>query len=285
MRLTQRDKQIILGIYNYRVMTAHQIEALYFTSNKPDSRTRRSASQRRLQQLYHHGYLARIPRPVILGEGRSVFVYALDKHGADVVANEIGVDRKNIGWRPKQNLLGALFLEHLLVTKEVRTVTDILVEQGIFKKMQWIDEQTLNSSEYQTKLPIYADNSKTKRIIPDGFFSIWMPNQAKPASFFLEVDQGTTTNALWVEKVKAYQAFRNSGKSHSYFGTEYFRILAVVKSAGRLQNLKRATEQHQDSQFFWFAISNQVSVWEPQRFLDAIWAVGGKTGLHTLFAT
>lgn len=284
MRLTQRDTQVILGIYSYRVMTAHQIEALYFASNQPDTRSRRSACQRRLQMLYHHGYLERISRPVILGEGRSVFVYALDKRGAEVVAIELGIDRQAIGWKPKQNMLGALFLEHLLITKEVRSVVEILVVLGMFQKTQWIDEQTLNATEYQDKLPIYVDNHKTKRIIPDGFFSIWRPNQAKPASFFLEVDQGTTTNALWIEKVKAYQAFRSSGKSLSYFGTEYFRILAVVKSQGRLQNLKKATEQHPGSQFFWFTTSSQVSVWQPDKLVNASWEVGGKTGVHPLFA-
>jgi len=283
MRLTTRDKQVIWGVHCYRVMTAHQIEVLYFASKKPNTRSRRSACQRRLQHLYHHGYLARIPQPVILGEGRSVFVYALDKRGADVIADLSGVDRKDVGWKPKQNLFGPIFLEHLLITKDVRTVIDLLVGYGVFEKMAWIDEQTLNAAEYQNKLPTHTEKNKTKRIIPDGFFSVWMPNHEKPASFFLEVDQGTTTNALWIEKVRAYQSFRNSGKSLGYFGTTHFRILAVVKSPGRLQNLKKATAQYQGAQFFWFTTSNQVNVWQPQRFVEAIWEVAGEEGVHTLF--
>src|SRR5688500_10690348 len=78
MQLTERDKEIVLAVYEYRLLSAHQIGALFFPSAVDKPHSRRTACQRRLQLLYHHGFLDRLPQPVIMGEGRFPFVYGLD---------------------------------------------------------------------------------------------------------------------------------------------------------------------------------------------------------------
>lgn len=129
MRLTDRDVRIVIAVYRYRLLSSQQIEALFFPSTGSKPHSRRSACQRRLQLLYHHGFLERIPRPLFLGEGRSPFVYALDSRGADLVAQRKDVDRADLDWKPKDNKVGGNFVEHTLAINDVRVVVNLLAGQ------------------------------------------------------------------------------------------------------------------------------------------------------------
>ena len=160
MRLTERDQEIIQGIYEYRLLTSQQIEALFFPSGTQESRSLRSSCQRRLQKLYHYGYLDRIQRPVVLGEGRHAFAYALDKEGASIIVNRSGIDREEVDWKPKRNRFGPLFLEHSLLISDMRVVVALLMRSSYFYKMAWIDELKLKSAEYSERCPLLSRITK-----------------------------------------------------------------------------------------------------------------------------
>lgn len=282
MQLTERDQQIILTVYEYRLLSSHQIEALFFPSTKENTHSRRSACQRRLQLLYHHGFLDRLPQPVILGKGRAPFVYALDGAGADFVANILGNDRAEVGWKPKHNELGPQFLDHSLVINDVRAVMQLLVESGVFETVEWTDELKLKSAEMKEKVPYLMQGARAVRKFPDGYFVIKL-STGQVAYFFLEVDQGTMTNARWQEKVKAYHEFRQSGRSKKYYGTRNFRVLAVTTSERRLNNLKRTTEKAGGDHYFWFVTQEVVNIWQPEEILDSVWWIATKEDKQSLF--
>jgi hypothetical protein len=69
MRLTDRDREIIEAVCLHRVLRQDQVQALFFGS--------KSAAQRRLALLYHHGYLARQFLPVRGGIMNSPILYLL----------------------------------------------------------------------------------------------------------------------------------------------------------------------------------------------------------------
>jgi hypothetical protein len=284
MQLTERDRQIVLAVHTYRLLSAHHLEALFFPSAPGKQHSRRTACQRRLQLLYHHGFLDRLPQPVILGEGRAPFVYALDEAGANLVARILGVDRAEVGWKPKHNKLGPQFLEHSLVINDVRVIIQRLVEQGVFDLTKWLDEVVLKSAQMQDKVPTLAQRTRIVRKYPDGYFLLRLPEKEQQAHFFLEIDQATMTNARWQEKVTAYLDFRQSGQSKQHFGTRNFRVLTVTTSERRLTNLKRATEQAKGDHFFWFTTQEQVTIWQPETILDAVWWVATKEEREGLFA-
>ena len=256
---------------------------LHFSSNSRETRTLRSVTQRRLQGLFHHGYLDRIQRPVVLGEGRNAFAYALDRRGADLIASMQDVDRATVGWRPKDNRFGPTFLDHLININSVRVVTQLLRCSDAFSRVEWIDELVLKSGAYQDKMPTYRRSGTPTRIFPDGFCAIWTLERQQPASFFLEVDQGTMQNALWANKIEAYRTFRDSGLSYRHFATKHFRVLAVVNSERRLQNLKRTTEKAGGIPFVWFTTIDQIDIWKPDNFLAEIWHVAGHEDAQALF--
>jgi hypothetical protein len=218
-----------------------------------------------------------------MGEGREVFSYVLDARGADEVARQSNQDRAKIGWKPKDNKLGPLFFEHLLAITEFRVALNLLTTQKLLHEVQWVDEATLRVEPYLSKLPSRIRGSRTAYIIPDGYFQIRPRQDSNPAHFFLEVDRGTESNGVWADKIRAYDQFRKSGNSHIHFGTNNFRVLALVSSERRLANLMRVTEQIDPRGFYWFALQEQVTVWQPQTLLEPIWHVAGEQTTLRLF--
>lgn len=283
LRLMPRDRAILLSIYRYRVLTSHQIEALHFPSQREGTRSRRSACQRRLQLLFHHRYVARILAPLVMGEGRTPYAYALDARGADEVAAASGLDRSQIGWRPKDNKLGPLFLDHLLAISRLRVVTELLVACGAWAAVQWWDERAFLSGPLREKTPYRFGAGGRSRRVPDGYLRVNVPQREQTAHFFVEVDQGTMTNTRWADKMRAYRDFRTLGRSQHHFGTANFRVLTLVSSPGRLANLKRTTEKVGVTGHYWFALQDDLDIWQPQRALEPIWQVAGSDGRHALF--
>lgn len=270
MRLTERDIAIVIDVYKHRVLSSHQIEAKFFPSSKKGRHTRRSACQRRLQLLFHHGFLARIPQSIILGEGRSPIVYALDSAGADLVAAEIGVDRADLNWKPKDNGIGNLFLEHSLAINDMRVALTLLARQRGWKILNWIGDSTFKSKSFKDKVPFRMTGARVVRSYPDGYLRIRL-NQEKLAHFFLEIDRGTMSNSRWQGKVEAYLNFRAAGLSEKHYNTQNFRVLTITTSQSRMVNLKRATEAATGDIFFWFSTNDNVSIWRPETLLQPVW--------------
>ncbi len=280
MRLTARDRQIVKTVWQCRLLTSHQIEARIFPSDKP--RGKRTVCQRRLQLLFHHRFLDRMPMHVVLGEGRVPYVYVLGKQGIDLVASMAEVDRAEIGWRPTQKQVGISFVNHALAINDVRIVLTQLADQGHFELTDWLDEADFRRGPHQNKVPYRTQGMRIMRKYPDGYFQLKLPQYERNAHFFLEVDQGTMSNSQWMEKVRAYVQFRDSRLSQKYYGTRNFRLLTVTSSASRLTNLRKATERAGGDHFFWFTTQDEADIWQPERFLRAIWSVTTKAEKQSL---
>lgn len=281
MRITDRDKQIILAIYRHRLLSAVQVEALLFHSNQP--RGKRTVCQRRLQLLYHHHYLDRLRDYRTIGEGRLPLVYALDNRGADFVANELGIDRFNLAWKPNHNQIGSLFLKHTLTVNTVWIIFNLLTDSNLFEVKNWLDEANLKSRSMKEKVPYRYRGARKVFHYPDGYFCVQSAiNKEQIAHFFLEVDMGTMTNKRWQDKVRAYLHFRHIGLAQKHFGTNNFRVLTVTTTARRLQNLKKATERVQGDDHFWFTTGDQLDIWKPRTILTKCWNVATAEQKHGL---
>ena len=283
MRLTNRDTEIVLAVYRYRFINAHQIEALFFPPDPEKGRSRKQSCQRRLQRLFHHGFLTRIPLPIVLGAGRTPYVYALDERGADIVAVELGVDRPNVSWKSADNKVKPLFLDHTQAINTLRVIVERLDNAGKVSLATWTDEGTLQSTEMQDKLPYRMHGARVSRIIPDAYFALEVVFGSPAAHFFLEIDQGTMSNSRWKDKILAYIQFRQSGRSEKYFNTRNFRMLTVTTTAKRLGNLKKTTESAEGGQHFWFTTHDQLSIWKPESLLTLKWQVAGQQMKRPLF--
>lgn len=280
MRVTKRDRAIILEVYKYRLLSTPQVEALLFRSERP--RGCLTSCQRRLQLLYHHQFLDRLALPVVLGEGRAPYVYALDERGADVVASVLGFDRADVLWRPRHNQISHQFVNHTLAVNDFRVATTLLADAGNFTMTQWIGEAEFRLATMRQHVPFRMRGAQIIRNYPDGYFTLSFPGKEREAHFFLETDQGTMSNAKWQDKVQAYREFRLRGLSETYFRTRNFRVLAPTTSERRMQNLKRTTERAGGDHFFWFTCQELVDIWQPSRILEPIWEVATRHEKHAL---
>jgi len=99
LRLQERDIQIIRLVYGFRFLDSDEIKAVIDGSGQ--------VILRRLQRLFHHGFLDRPPAQQALYplSGPQKMVYALGDRGADLLAEKFGVDRGKIKWGEKNRQL------------------------------------------------------------------------------------------------------------------------------------------------------------------------------------
>lgn len=276
MRLTKRDREIITAVYAYKILASPQIEALFFPSQPGKIHSRRSACQRRLQLLFHHAYLDRLFIPLVVGQGRTPFIYTLGAKGAALVATKMGLDAGVIRRQPKANKKGSLFLEHTSAINDVRVMGECLTRSSQWRLTHWLDDATFRQEDYQDKVPFRSQGMRIRRHYPDGYFILQSADGLKKAHFFLEMDLGTMSNARWREKVQAYIQFRESGRAAQHYGTNKFRLLAVTTSERRLTNLKKTTEKAGGTHNFWFTTKDQIDIERPDNLLNPIWSVSTK---------
>src|SRR5437879_174421 len=113
MQLTARDREIIQLVHRHRFLRSPQIGALTCIGSQQ--------LLRRLQLLYHHGFLER-PRAQIdyyhKGGSRHM-VYGIGNKGAALLKGEIGLAFDKVHWGEKNRSVGRIFLEHALLVSDV----------------------------------------------------------------------------------------------------------------------------------------------------------------------
>jgi hypothetical protein len=115
MVLTPRDLEILRAVDRYRLLRSTHLVALQGAS--------RQATLRRLQLLFHHGYL---DRPAMqldwYARGSEPMVYALGNRGEEILEAEGHVRLGGIRWDTKNRTLSRVFLHHTLA------IADVMVE-------------------------------------------------------------------------------------------------------------------------------------------------------------
>ncbi len=253
MNLTERDKRIVLSVYKHRFLKRDQIERLFFTQT--------STCNQRLMRLYQHGYLERIFKPVSFGSSQAV--YALDKNGADLVAQMLEINRNKVNWKRKNNKIELLFLDHKLAINEFNVLLQQTIEKdrGI-ELLFWRNE----SNELNSRVPDPDGKRKYLTVSPDAFFGL--QTQQGKSYFFLEVDMGTMTLARFSNKIRAYKQYWKKGIYKEKFGFRSFRVLTVASSERRMMNLRKATSEIGGKNMFLFTAFKKEEELDP---LGSIW--------------
>jgi hypothetical protein len=270
MVLMERDKRIIEAVYQYRVLRQDQIEALFFEQSK-------AAAQRRLFRLYHNGFLERTFLTVRASFLLSPAIYLLDKRGADLLHTELGYE--DISWTHKSNIIGQLFLEHTLAINDVRIAVTLACREHGYALLEWRSEADLKTDYARVTLSTKSRKQRTVALVPDSFFVIQAPKGKAP--FFLELDRATETTTTFQTKILAYQAYVQSGEYEKRYGYKSLRVLTVVPTGKRLENVKTTTEMVGGEERFWFTTLTAITA--HTLFHAPIWAVAGNKERRPLF--
>ena len=295
----------------YRYVTADHVKTLLPGSER--------GIDRRLQQLFHHGYVSRLVRfqrlRVGLDFGSSKLAYVLDTRGWQALGRDRSEVASTIKWRKDHTRRAELFIEHQLAIASFRaTLEAALRGRADLELALWRQDDGLRHSfsyrDALTRKPI------TVNVRPDAFFVVIEGRRALP--FFLEVDMGSEDHSRLLDKFQRYYNYLRARKFADRYG-EYnpslIRVLFVMKEAGKPTKSWRRGETEKFTRFqriflprhddpklsgtlalvrgkgeeirrrFWFTRLDQYALARPSSILDPIWRRRGmkESAGHPLF--
>jgi len=243
MELQERDCEIIRLVHRHRFLRSEQIIALLGDS--------RQQVLRRLQTLYHHGFLER-PRAQLRYYDPDVprsIVYGLGRKGGTLLRQRFNLEVDPHSWSEQTHQVGRVYLEHALFVADVM----VAVETSCRKRgdVKLIQEEDINISREKQPLPwrVTLHDGTKLGVVPDRVFALeyaGQNGQRERVFFFLEADRGTMpvkrhtlAQTSFYRKLLAYEATWSQGV-HKRLGMNRIRVLTVTTSAMRVKSLAQA---------------------------------------------
>lgn len=250
IKLTERDREIIRLVHRNRFLRSSHIIAL----------VRGSSQQllRRLQLLYHHGFLER-PRAQIdyyRKGGSRCMVYGLGNKGGSLLRESLGIAIRNVSWGEKNRSVGGIFLAHALLVSDVMVALEVGCRNRAGVRLLAGDDLQLPDGArrlHPRKWSVRINGRLRLGIFPDRSFALAASDDGdrdNRAVFFLEADRGTMpvvrknfSQSSFYRKLLAYEATWSQGIHRSRFGIHRFRVLTVTTSSARMKSLADACAQ------------------------------------------
>jgi len=183
--LTDRDREIALALYEHRILTSSQLTLLFFSG--------RRRAMDRLLFLYRSGVLDRFypPRPFAYGKPQAHWL--LDEGGAHIVAACLGIDRRELPWRRRENWgTHPQLAHHLEVNTFVVELIAATLPHPAIGVTQWPGPVTLRDDP----------GLERPRLVPDAGFLLSTP--AGVVDCVLEWDRGTEAGSVLERKLRRY---------------------------------------------------------------------------------
>lgn len=224
MVLTSRDQRIIRAVAEHGALTRAQVaKALGFGSVARTNAV--------LLRLVKHKYISVRTQPTLAGSRR--YVYTIGSHGVELLTG----DSRSIR---RFHECSDFFLAHCLGVNDawLAFATDSTTK---FEFVRWLSEVELG------RLSLGC--------IPDGFVEYNIDGYSFGA--FLEIDRGTEGLNRWEAKLRAYMNLAFGNQFQNVFNRRFFRVLVVVPSAQRLEQVRRTIRQKTE-QLFWLTTHDEL---------------------------
>ena len=240
IQLTWRDLEILRQVARHRFLDSRQISLL--VDGSPQQ------VLRRLQRLFHHGYLDRPHAQVryFSEDGSRPMVYALASAGARAIA--VSGQRRH---RYDNRNLKQLYMQHTLQVSDVMVAFTRATRSA--KAPRLLLEEDLAPDKSPSKAFQWAvtvkhrNESKRVGIFPDRVFALESTEKGERVFYFVEADRATmpitrrslNQSSIW-RKLLAYEATWSQKIHESRFGTKRFRVLFVTTTPERVDHLLAA---------------------------------------------
>jgi len=254
-RINETDFKILQDLGDYRYLDARQILVLHKEANE-------RTLKRRLQLLFHAGFLDRPSQQFSYLQPSSHIIYALGKKGAKLIFSD---RRAEANWTKRNKSIKPLFLQHALMVSNFRVVLTLALNKTKDSKLANWQEENLSDKVYLEgqRLPVF----------PDAFFTI--EDKGDLLHFFLEADRSTMSQDRFLKKTRAYWQYWREEKQKKKFNISKFRVLTITISQERKDNLrsttKKAGDNKQGSEMFLFACEKDYNLEKPESVLKPIW--------------
>ena len=238
-QLTGRDAEILKCLLRHRFLRSDHIVSLCSGSQQQ--------VLRRLQRLFHHGYLER-PHCQIdyYHSGSRRIAYGLGNKGAAWLKHTLSLSFHQLEWKPKGNV-GRLFLEHALLVADIMVAIEMACRKR--KDIRLLSPDDLQITGMRDPFQWKVDIGQRQKIgvIPDRVFGLEFNGQQ--SWYCLEADRGTMPitrsnrdQTSFQRKLLAYAATWSQNLHRNRFGWQRFRVLTVTSSTQRVQGIKEACQ-------------------------------------------
>jgi len=237
-QLTDRDRQILHRVHRHRFLRSDHLVAL--TTGSPQQ------VLRRLQRLYHHGYLER-PRCQIdyYQSGSRRMAYGLGNKGAAWLKRERSFPFHQLDWKRK-NHVGRLFLEHALLVSDIMVAVELACWQRKDIRLLTVDD--LQLSKVREPFQWNVNIGIKCGVIPDRVFGLEINGER--CWYFLEADRATMpitrgdlNQTSFQRKLLAYETTWARNIHSRDFGIHRFRVLTVTTNSERVQGMIAACQK------------------------------------------
>ena len=270
--LQLRDGEIVRLVAQHRVIASGDIQLLLGGSEQ--------GILRRLQKLFHAGYLDRPRSQRQLGN--APMVYALGQQGADLVARETG-KRPIADWAEKNRQLRTHYLEHALMVSRFHVALRHAAQpRGDVALDRWLADGAVRDA-----VVVQRDGRRERiPIAPDAFFTLNVSDADNPGRIhvMLEADRGTMSVPRFAQKIRGYFAWWRSGQAEERMGMKNFIVATITRSEERADHLLAAARSvaERGTRIFIFAPESAYLPASRALVLNAIWRTPDDDVLHTL---
>ena len=278
IQVTHRDVDILLSLYEHRLLRSTHLYSLH------DSFVSLPTLQRRLQKLFHHGFIDRILEPAIYQPGDKPFIYSVSTVGARLLAQNGLIPKKKTDISALNKVLSSDFIEHALLTSDVIVAFKVACKvHGVrFIEPAEIIESAPESTRKQAnpfkwrEMIVLDGKRKLLGITPDKMFGLHFPEREEGRDklyFLLEADRarmpvrrkGLNQSSIFKKMMIYSQTYKN--KTHTKkFNIKNFRVIFYTSSAIRLDNMIAANKELNNgsgSRVFLFADRDTFSANDP----------------------
>ena len=289
LQLTARDRKVLQLVHHHRFLRSSHLVAFMADSSQQ--------LIRRLQLLYHHGFLER-PRAQLdyyHQGGSHHMVYGIGNKGAALLKREIGVLFNPVRWGEKNRSVGRVYLDHALLVSDVMVAVELACrEHGRIRLIA--QDQLLVPGENPQGHPSFRwnvnlNNNLKLGVIPDRAFALEYEDpggNTDRAFFFLEADRGTMpvmrtnlSQTSFYRKLLAYEATWSQSIHRNRFGFHRFRVLTVTTSPERVRSIVEACSTLKTGHGL-FLFADRTILEKPNGMLSRIWKTARQGGLASL---
>lgn len=279
--LEERDWQIIRLVHRHRFLRSDHIASFVGGSQQ--------RIVRRLQLLFHHGYLER-PHAQLESyyrPGSRAIVYGLGNMGEKLLRQEFGISIFPASCSEQNRAVGRTLLDHTLLVADVMVALELACRKRGDVHLIYDDDLSIHSEKEPFQWRVTIQSGEKLGAIPDFVFALDYPNasgQRQRAYFFLEADRGTMpvkrhslSQTSFYRKLLAYEATWTQNIHRQQLGINRFRVLTITTIAKRIETLVQACSELQRGHgLFLFADTSILS----GDILSSIWQTGkpGETG-------
>lgn len=266
IRLTPRDKAVLLSLYYHRCMTSKQIAEIHFAYNEKGEPNNQSEviARRRLRLMYNAQLIKRYFFDAPQGQGTVPQHVVLSGLGARVVAGMLAQPFSEISWKHEFSVVTGNNLPYLAHSIGI---TDFYIY--LLRSARAYGHEV---KEYMTEQHIRHEIPKAKGrgkyiVQPDAYGQYWLDNNTY-LHFFLEWDNGTMTVNQFMKKYERYLAFYASKELETNYGEIPPYILVVTPNDDRAIRLRNAMYLNRNMPMTWLFTSRERVA---EQFLGKVW--------------